>query len=196
MISKLSRIAPAAALLLITATPAHAATEAGPLDVNVGLMIWTVLIFVIVLVALRRFAWPSILGAVEAREEHIRELLGSAERDRAEAATLLAEQQRQLDETRAKVQETLAESRTVGERLRDEVLAQARREHEELMARARRDIDTERAAALDSVRREAVDLAIAAAEKLVHRTLDGEDNRRLVQGYLGQLEAQGAATGA
>ena len=183
------------ALLLASATPAHAA--GGSLfDVNPGLSIWTVVIFLIVLALLGKFAYPNILGAVEAREARLAALMADAERDRAEAAALLAEQQRQLEDTRAKVQETLAESRSVAERSREEILAQARREHAELMARARRDIDTERAAALDGVRREAVDLAIAAAEKLVRRTLSGDDNRRLVQGYLGQLEAAPASAEA
>jgi F-type H+-transporting ATPase subunit b len=184
-----------AVLILGTASPLHA-SEGGLLAPNPGLIVWTVIIFGLVLLVLSKFAFPAILGAVEAREAHVRELTEAAERDRAEAAALLAEQQRQMDETRAKVQETLAESRTVGERMREEIVAAARREHEELMTRARRDIDSERAVALDSVRREAVDLAIAAAEKLVHRTLGSDDNRRLVQGYLAQLEAQPAAAGA
>jgi F-type H+-transporting ATPase subunit b len=192
MTAKLLRILP---VLLLTATPLYA-EEAGPLDVNVGLMIWTVVIFVIVLFALGKFAWPHILGAVEAREQHIRELIAGSERDRAEAAAALAEQQRLLDETRARVQEALVEARSTGEKVREEMMAGARREHEELMARARRDIDNERQAALESVRREAVDLAIAAAEKLVHRSLTGDDNRRLVLDYLAQVQVQRAPAAA
>src|SRR5688572_10094604 len=94
------------ALLLGTAAPLFAAEGGGSLlSVNPGLTIWTIVIFLIVLVVLSRFAFPKILGAVEAREAHIRELTGAAERDRAEAAALLAENQRILDETRGRVQE-------------------------------------------------------------------------------------------
>ena len=105
MISKLSAGVPA--LPLLTAhRRALAQGEQGPLDVNVGLMIWTMLIFVIVLAALAKFAWPNILGAVEKREEHIRDLLAqAAERDRAEAAALVEEHRRLVEETRGKVQE-------------------------------------------------------------------------------------------
>ncbi|HET6762642.1 MAG TPA: F0F1 ATP synthase subunit B [Longimicrobiaceae bacterium] len=188
MIAKLLRTLP---LLLVTATPLYA-QEAGPLDVNVGLMIWTVIIFVIVLVVLGKFAWPHILGAVEAREQHIRDLIASSEADRAAAAAALHEQQRLLDETRARVQDALGEARGTGERMREEMMASARREHEELMTRARRDIESERQNAVDSVRREAVDLAIAAAEKLVRRSMDTEDNRRLVLEYLAQVQVQRA----
>jgi F-type H+-transporting ATPase subunit b len=185
------------ALVLGSAAPLHA-QEGGLLAINTGLMVWTVLIFAIVFIILSKFAYPKILGAVEAREEHIRELTEAAERDRVEAAAHLDEQRRVLEETRGRVQEALAEARSTGERMREEMVAAARREHEELMARARRDIEAERQSALEAVRREAVDLAIAAAEKLVQRNLNAEDNRRMVLDYLGrvQVERTPAAAGA
>jgi F-type H+-transporting ATPase subunit b len=179
----------AVGLVLLQATPAFAAEgEASPLSVNTGLMIWTFLLFGIVLLVLRKYAWPNILGAVEKREAHIRDLLEQAEADRARAAQEAAENRRILEETRARVQEALAESRTQGERMHADLLAQARVEQQELLERARRDIAAEREVALDSVRRDAVELAMRAAEKLVNRTLDTEDNRRLVREFLGQVE--------
>jgi F-type H+-transporting ATPase subunit b len=190
MIRKLSALVPA---LVLTATPLLAQNgESSPLDVNLGLMIWTVLIFVLVLVALAKFAWPNIIGAVEKREAYIRDLIASAERDRAEAAAAAEEQRRQVEETRARVQEALNESRSTAERMRAEILEQARREHEELLTRARADIAAERASLAASLRTEAVDVAIAAAEKLVQKNLDGDDNRRLVQQYLAGLDAKTA----
>jgi F-type H+-transporting ATPase subunit b len=176
-----------ATLLLASATPAYAAQEAGPLDVNVGLMIWTFLMFGLVLFALYKFAWPNILGAVERREQHIAELLEQTGRDREEAAALLAENRRILEETRHKVQEAINDARTGAEKIRAEMLEQARREQEDLMARTRRDIASERESMMDSVRRETVDLAIAAAGRLVRSNLDTEGNRKLVTEYLGQL---------
>lgn len=184
----------AAALLPLTATPLYAAEEGGgPLDVNLGLLIWTLLIFGLVLLALHRFAWPNILGAVEAREAHIRELLEGADRDRAAAAAAAADNQRLLEETRARVHEAINEARLQGEAMRAETLAASRQEQQELMERARRDIAAEREGALESVRREAVELSIRAAEKLVRRSLDGEDNRRLVREYLGGVSAPAEA---
>lgn len=179
-----------ALMLLLTAAPLLAQEHeeaAGPLDVNTGLLIWTLLIFGIVVAVLYKFAWPNILGAVEKREAHIRDLLEGAERDRAEAATLAAENRRLMEETRAKTQEALGEARAQGEKMRAEVLETARREQQELLERARRDIAAEREVALDSVRRDAVELSIRAAEKLVRRSLDAEDNRRLVREFLGQV---------
>ena len=158
------------------------------LSVNPGLTIWTIIIFLLVLVILARFAYPKILGAVEAREAHLRQLAEEAERDRAEAAALLAENRRILEDTRARTQEALAESRTGAEAMRAQALEQARAEREEILARARQEIATERAVAMEQVRKDAVELALRAAERLVRRNLDGEDNRRLVREFLGQTE--------
>jgi F-type H+-transporting ATPase subunit b len=179
-----------ALLMLLTAAPLFAQEHeeaAGPLDVNTGLLIWTLLIFGIVVAVLYRFAWPNILGAVEKREAHIRELLEGAERDRAEAAQLADENRKLIEETRARTHDAINEARGQAEKMRAEVLETARREQQELLERARRDIAAEREVALDSVRREAVELAIRAAEKLVRRNLDAEDNRRLVREFLGQV---------
>jgi F-type H+-transporting ATPase subunit b len=180
----------APALLLLTAAPLHAQEEhaaSGPLDVNLGLLIWTLLIFGIVVAVLYKFAWPNILGAVEKREAHIRELLEGAERDRAEAAQLADEQRRERDELRAQVQTVLGEARAQAEQVRAEMEAAAARDRAERIERAEREIAAAREAALDSVRREAATIAMAAAEKLVRRSLDTEDNRRLVREFLGQV---------
>lgn len=188
------KIWPLVALLLLTAQPLAAAEEGGgPLDINTGLVVWTVVILGIVTFVLGKYAWPGILGAVERREAHIRELLEGTERDRAEAATLVQENRRLMEETRAKVHDAVAEARTQGERMRAEALESARAEQAAMMERARRDIAAEREGALESVRRDAVELAMRAAEKLVRRSLDGEDNRRLVREYLGQVGAAPAA---
>ena len=186
-------IALSALLLLASAAPVAAADETpGLLTPNIGLTFWTIVVFLIVLAVLSKFAFPKILGAVEAREAHLRELAAGAERDRAEAAALMAENQRVLEETRARVQEAINESRTSAERIRAEMLAETRLEQQAMIERARRDIQSERDSALEAVRREAVDVSMRAAERLVRRNLDAEDNRRLVREYLGQVAGQPA----
>lgn len=183
----LKSLRPSLLLVLLAATPAFG-QEGGLLDINTGLMIWTVAIFLFVLVVLYRTAYPAILGVVEAREQHIRELLESAARDRAEAQTLVEEQRREREAVRAQVQEIVAEGRVAAERLREEILGEARQEQQELMSRTRRDIQQEMERSLAELRVQAVDLAIAAASKLVHRSLDDQDNRRLVTEYLEQVD--------
>ena len=178
----------AAALLPLSATPLLAQEEKGGLlSLHPGLSIWTLVIFVIVFAVLAKFAFPQILGAVEARERHLEELATAAERDRAEAAALVEEHRRLVEETRGKVQEALGEARSTAEKMRSELMEQARREHDELLARGRAEVSNERAGMLEQVRRDAAEVAMRAAEKLVRRSLDGDDNRRLVQEYLAQV---------
>ena len=178
---------------LFAATPLHAAEEGGGLlSLNPGLTVWTIVIFLIVLAVLSKFAYPKILGAVEAREAHIAQLTLAAERDREEAAALAAENRRLVEDTRARVHGAVEEARTQAETMRTQMLEEANRERQEMLERARRDIVSEREMALDTVRRDAVVLAMAAAEKLVRRSLDTEDNRRLVRESLAQM-AQPAA---
>jgi F-type H+-transporting ATPase subunit b len=177
------------ALVALAASPANAA-EGGLLDPHTGLIFWQIVVFIAVLVVLGKFAFPHILGAVEAREERIRELLAAAARDRDEAQVLLEEQKKEMESVRGKAQEVIAEARTAGERMREELLTQARREQEEMMMRTRRDLDLQVQRALEEIRAEAADLAIAAASKLVERNLDAEDNRRLVNDFLAQVEQQ------
>lgn len=178
-----------AILSLFVASPAFAQEEKGGLlSIDTGLMVWTVLIFLIALFVLYKAAYPHILGAVEAREQRIRELLAAAKENREEANALLGEQRKQMEEVRLRAQEALAEGRAAGERLREEILAQARRDQTELLERTRRDVSREMERALAELRTEAVEIAIAAASKLLERNLDAEDNRRLVREYLAKVD--------
>jgi len=183
LISALALIPGSAAPLL---AQEHEA-KGGLLSVNTGLSAWTIIIFLIVFAILAKFAFPKILGAVEERERHLAELAEAAEQDRAEAAALVEEHRRLVEETRGKVQEALGEARNTAEKMRSELMEQARREHDELLARGRAEVANERAGMLEQVRRDAAELAMRAAEKLVRRSLDGDDNRRLVQEYLAQV---------
>ena len=162
---------------------------AGPLTVDGGLMIWTVFIFLLLLFILKRFAWPAVLGAVEAREKALEQQLAEAERNRAEAAKLLEEHRRLLAEAKGQAHAIVVESRQLAEKERAVLLEKAKQEQEELLARARREITAERDRAVAELRREAVDLSLAAASKLIEKRLDSETDRKLVLEYLATLEA-------
>ena len=179
------------ALLLAAATAAPAGAQesgAGPLTVDGGLVIWTLVVFGLLLLVLRRAAWPVLLAAVRERERRLEEQIAQAQQDRAEAAALLEEHKRLLAGAKAEAQELLAKAKAVADKERATLLAKAREEYEELLARARKDIEEEREKAILALRREAVDLSIAAASKLLEAQLDNEANRRLVTEYLATLE--------
>ena len=181
------------ALLALAAgsTPAMAQEAAGgPLSIEPGLMIWTVVVFILLLVVLGKFAWPQVLGAVEAREKALEQQLAEAERNRAESARMLEEQKKLLAEARSTAHQIVAEAKGLGEKERAVQLERAREEHEALLERARREIDAERERAVADLRREAVDLSLAAASKLIGERMDSEADRRLVVDYLNRLETQ------
>jgi F-type H+-transporting ATPase subunit b len=188
---KLNALPTLLALTALSATPLNAA-EGGILTPEGGLMTWTIIVFGLVLFVLWKFAYPPILGAVEAREQRIRELLTAASRDREEAEQLLVQQRQEMEGVRVRTQEIMAESKAAGERARDDILAEARREQEEMLSRAQREIRQATDRAIEQVRAEAVTLAIAAAEKLIAKNLDDESNRRMVRDYLAQFEGEGA----
>lgn len=173
---------------------AAAAAEAegagrGPFAINPGLMIWTLVIFGLLLLILAKTAWPAILKAVEEREQRIQAQLDAAEQANAEAQRLLAVYQQQVAAAREEAQAMVAAARHTGEKLREELVAKGRQEQEELLVRARREIGLERDKAVAELRREAIELSIAAASKVLERNLDNETDRRLVQDYLTSLDA-------
>jgi F-type H+-transporting ATPase subunit b len=173
-------------LAITAAQQEHAAR--GPLTVEFGLMFWTVVVFLFLLLVLKRFAWPALLGAVEAREKALEEMLAEAERNRAEAAKLLAEHERLITEAKTSAHALLVEARTVAEKERALAMEKTRHEQEELLARAMREIAAERDRAVEELRHEAVDLSLAAASKLINERLDSDTDRKIVQQYLASLD--------
>lgn len=162
----------------------------GLFSINLGLSIWTVVIFTSLLIVLWRFAWGPILGAVEAREKGIQNALDEAKFRQEEAEKLLAEHKAQLSDARRQASEILAEGREAADRLRKELEVKAREESDGILTRARAEIEREKDAALDTLRRESVDLALAAASKLLHQKLDSELDRKLVMEYVDDISAK------
>jgi F-type H+-transporting ATPase subunit b len=184
-----TRLAGGVALLLVLPGVLLAAQEGGSsvFTVNFGLMLWTWILFLLTLGVLSWKAFPAISKGLESRTARIDDEISSAKRDREEARRLLDEHQRQLDEARLEARDILQEGREAGERLREEILAEARKEHEVLLEKARKEMEREREELVASVRRDAVDLSIAAAERLVSERLDDEGNRKLVRDYLSEI---------
>lgn len=178
-------------LSLLTALPAVAqeAHEAPPklLSPNTGLMFWTLLIFLILMFVLTRFAFKPLTRAVEAREKALEEAIENARRDREEAAALLEEHRRLVKQGHEDAQRFVVEGRAAGEKVREEIIAQAHREQQQMLERARAEIAAERDRAIAELQREAVNLAVLGAGKVIEKELDDETNRRLVESFLASL---------
>ena len=159
-----------------------------PFDINTGLIFWTLLVFVLLLALLWRFAWPTILKSVEEREQRIQKQLDEAERARAAAAQLLEEHKRLVATARTDAQELVAKAKALAQKEREGLLAKAREEQDQMLERARREIDAEKDKAILALRKEAVDLSIAAASRLIEKNLDTAANKQLVLDYLKSIE--------
>jgi F-type H+-transporting ATPase subunit b len=190
----------AALSLTILATPALAAAQEEGHSTDLlapsgGLMFWTLLIFVGLLVILTRFAFKPLIAAVEDRERMLEEAIAGAKRDREAAARALAEQQAEIEGARNEAQRLIAEGRAVAEKMRTELLEDGRAQQQDMLERARREINAERERAVLQLRREAVELAIAGASKVIEKNLDGDTNRKLVQEFLTSVAESKAAAG-
>ncbi len=148
---------------------------------GIGLMIWTLLVFVVAMFLLSKLAFPKIAEALDKRQKAIEESIETAERTKAESEQLLAEYRERLKEARTQAEEIVARARRAGEEAQRESQDKARVQREELMEQTRRDIEAETRRAIQEIRREVADLTVAATEKVTRKTLTGDDQRRLVE---------------
>ena len=155
---------------------------------NVGLMIWTLISFGLALFLLQRLAFPRIAEALDRRQRAIEESIDAAERTRQEADQLLAEYRERLSDARGQADEIVARARRTAEASESEILAEARAKREEMMAQTRRDIEAETRRAIQQIRAEVADLTVLATEKVTRKSLDSEDQKRLVEQALAELD--------
>lgn len=158
-----------------------------PFDVNFGLFFWTWVVFIALFFVLKRFAWPAILRATEERERKIARQLEESARATAEAKATLEEHRKLLAGAKGEARALLAEAKLTADKEREMLLQKGREEQQRMLERAKREIQVERERAVDELRREAVDLSLAAAAKLLQERLDSDRDRKVVEQYLDSL---------
>lgn len=146
-------------------------------DFSFGLFFWQTLLFIVLLLLLRKFAWKPILNAVKDREDGIKNALKSAEDARKEMQNLTADNERILKEARNDREELLKEARTIREKMIDEAKGEAQIEANNLIAKAKESIETEKQAAITDLKNQVADLSIGIAEKLVKEELASKDKQ-------------------
>jgi len=172
-----------------------AATEGGEegggsflVQPGIGLMIWTLLAFVITMWVLSKFAFPRITQALEERAEKVNSNIDESERLRAEADELLTEYRERLTEAREQADDIMARSRKASDAARSEAVAEGKARHDELVAAARKDIEAETRRSLEQIRKEVADLTVLATEKVARKSLTAEDQKRLVEDALAEVD--------
>jgi F-type H+-transporting ATPase subunit b len=168
----------------------EAGAPASPFEVNFGIFFWTWVVFITLFFVLKRYAWPAIVRATEERERSIQAHLAKAEEANTKAERLAEENQRLLAEARGVAQQLIGDAKQAGDKERVLAVERTKKEQDALLERARREIGAEREKAIVALRKEAVDLSLAAASKLIEERLSEDADRRLVEGYLKTLEAR------
>ncbi len=155
---------------------------------SVGLMVWTLFLFAVSMFILYKVAFPRIAEALDKRQKAIEDSIDTAEETRRKADELLAEYRERLTAARHQADEIVARARKAGEQQEADLTAAGRRRREELLEQARKDIEAETRRAIQEIRAEVADLTILATEKVTRKTLTAEDQRRLVDEAVAELD--------
>jgi len=165
-------------------------TALSPFAGDVGNALWTVVIFVLVVLVLGKFAWGPILDQLKTRENFIHDALSAAKQQKEAAEASLKEYTEKLRAARGEADLIIAQSRSDAERLREEMVQKAKGEAETIVQNAERQIRLEAGRALQQIRHEAADLSVMIASKLIQRNLSKEDNEKLIEDALRQVETR------
>ncbi|WP_431133148.1 F0F1 ATP synthase subunit B [Psychroserpens mesophilus] len=156
-------------------------------DFSIGLFFWQTLLFVLLLLLLKKYAWKPMLNAVNDREEGIKNALDSAEKAKREMENLQADNQKLLKEARAEREAMLKEARDIKNKMIEDAKDQAKEEAGKLVAQAQASIETEKKAAIAELKSQVANLSIEIAEKVVREELSNKDKQiKLVESMLGE----------
>ena len=153
-----------------------------------GLMIWTIVFFLIVFFVLKRYAFGAIQKLIDERRERIRRALDEADEARDEARTLLEEHRKLIGQARSEAEEILSEARQVGKAMQERVKDETEADRQRRLEETKRQIEAETRRALEAIRAEVAELSLVAAEKVTRKSLDDKDQRRLIDEAIGELD--------
>jgi F-type H+-transporting ATPase subunit b len=180
----------------LSSTPIAASSNSWLITPNVGLTVWTLVVFAISLFILSRLVFPRIRQALDDRRKTIADSIDAAQHTREEAEKVLAEYRERLTEARQQAEEIVQRARQTAESQAREAHSEAEVRREHLLEQTRRDIEAETRRSIDQIRREVADLTVLATEKVTRRALTEEDQQRLVQDALSELDFEALSGGA
>jgi len=155
---------------------------------GLGLMIWTLVLFLFTMWVLSKVAFPKIQEALDKRAKTIADSIDAAERQRRESDELLAEYRGRLEDARKQHDEIIARARNAAQTVEDEAKAAGKEKREELVSAAKRDIEAETRRSLEQIRNEVADLTVLATEKVTRKSLTADDQKRLVEEALAEVD--------
>jgi len=159
-----------------------------PLDVNPGVILWTVVTFVFLLLILKKIAWKPILNSLSERENFIKESLEKAEKAQKDAEKLIADNRANLSKAEEEAQKIIEQSRELAEKLKSQILEESKQQSKKMIADAAGEIDRKNAEAFNKLKSQVADIAVNAAEKILRENLDKDKQVKLVNKYLDDLK--------
>lgn len=161
--------------------------KGGLTDIDWTLSVFTIVVFVLFVLVLSKFAWGPLLAAIDAREKSIREAIEGSQKANAEAAALLAQHKDLVRQIGAEREEIITKAAKEAEVFRADLMAKARSDGEDIVRRAKEQIARETAVALAKIREEVADLAVLGASKIVASSMTPEAQKKLVTEFVNSL---------
>ena len=158
------------------------------LDINPGLIIWTMITFALLVIVLGKFAWKPLLQALHAREKEISDALLKAEQATKDAERIIQENKAAMEKAGSETARLLAESRALAEQMKNDIVSKANDSAKKMLEQAKDEISREKDAALLQLRSEVADLAVTAAEKILDESLDSPKQKKMIDKVLKQLQ--------
>ena len=158
------------------------------LSINPGLIFWTIVTFVVLLLLLKKFVWGPIIDAVDRRESSVKEMLDGAENARNEAQEILKKYEDQLSVARDEVNRMIEDGKTRAGKAGDEIIGKAKNEADQIIERAKTEITREREKAVQELKAQVVKISLAAAERLIERNLAEKDHRDLIEQTISEMD--------
>lgn len=156
-----------------------------------GLMIWTVISFVLLFLVLARVGYKPLLDIIKKREDSIRESIDEAERTRTEAERLLEDYKKQLAQARKEAQSIIEQGKKMGMSVREEIVEKAQKEAQRVVDKAKGEIEREKAKALTELQARVADLTFVTTSKVLKKSLDKEDHLKLIEDSLAEVKSLG-----
>ncbi|HOD15790.1 MAG TPA: F0F1 ATP synthase subunit B [Spirochaetota bacterium] len=159
----------------------------GLLRVDPGLLLWTVITFLVMMGILWKVAWRPIVDAMDARAEKVRFEIDNAERTRQEAEKLLAQHKAMMDNSRNEAAQIIAKGREEAERMKNEIVEKASAESRTIADRAKKEIELAKDKAIIDIKTEVVVLSTEIASKIINKNIKAEDQKALVEEALNKM---------
>ncbi len=157
------------------------------IEVNPGVIIWTVVTFVALLLILKKFAWKPILFALDQREKAIQESLEKAQTAKEEAQKILEQNQVNLAKAEEESKQIINQSRAYAEKLKEQIIHDSKSEAKKIIEEAAAEIERKKDAAFDELKNQVAEIAVHAAEKIIREKLDMEVQKKIVNKYIGEI---------